>query len=128
MTTVGVGVDVVDVERFTKMLARRPSLEGRLFTERERHDTGSKPERLAARFAAKEAVLKALGGGIGSAAWHAIEVRRDPSGAPSIALHDGARSLATTAGVAQLHVSLSHSQLTAMALVVASSTGEHDAR
>ena len=121
MSTVAVGVDVVDVARFALALERRPRLIERLFTARERVDARERPERLAARFAAKEAVLKALGSGLGDASFQSIEVRRAPSGAPEIVLHDEARDLAATRGVATLHVSLSHTATTATAFVVATS-------
>jgi holo-[acyl-carrier protein] synthase len=78
MTTLAVGVDVVDVPRFTLALRRRPRLIERLFTEQERRDCQERPDRLAARFAAKEAVLKALGSGLGAASFQSIEVRREP--------------------------------------------------
>ena len=121
MATVAVGVDVVDVARFALALRRRPRMAERLFTSRERHDTADRPERLAARFAAKEAVLKALGSGLGDAAFRHIEVQRAPSGAPVIVLHAEAHELAAARGVATLHVSLSHTATTATAFVVASS-------
>lgn len=121
MATLAVGVDVVDVARFRLALQRRPRLAQRLFTPQERADTQDRPERLAARFAAKEAVLKALGSGLGDASFHSIEVRREPSGAPVIVLHAEAHDLAVARGVATLHVSLSHTGTTATAFVVASS-------
>ena len=80
MATLGVGVDIVDVPRFALALERHPRLLDRLFTEQERVDARSRPERLAARFAAKEAVLKTLHVGIGGAPWHSIEIHRDASG------------------------------------------------
>jgi holo-[acyl-carrier protein] synthase len=121
MSTVAVGVDVVDVARFTLALQRRPRMVERLFTARERSDTSERPERLAARFAAKEAVLKALGSGLGDASFRSIEVQREPSGAPVIVLYGKASELATARGIATLHVSLSHTDTTATAFVVASS-------
>ncbi len=125
MATRGVGLDVVDVARFGEVLARRPRLVERLFTDLERRDARGRSDRLAARFAAKEAVLKALGRGVGAAPWRAIEVVREPSGAPRVVLHDGARALARAAGVTTWHVSLTHSATTAGAIVVAS---DDDAR
>ena len=119
MTTLGVGVDVVDVERFALALRRQPRLAERLFTERERDDAKSRPERLAARFAAKEAVLKTLHSGIGAAPWRSIEIQRDPAGAPSVHLYGAAAELANDQGVASLHVSLSHTLTSALAFVVA---------
>ena len=121
MPTRGVGVDVVDVARFTLALGRRPRMAERLFTDRERLDSAGRPERLAARFAAKEAVLKALGSGLGDAPLRGIEVQRRPSGAPVIVLHDEALALARAKGVGEWHVSMSHTDTTATAFVIASS-------
>lgn len=124
MATVGVGVDVVDVERFALALERHPRIVERLFTEQEQRDARSRPERLAARFAAKEAVLKTLQSGVGAVAWRSIEVRKAPSGAPSIHLYEAAEQLARDHGVTSLHVSLSHTQISAVAFVVGSGPGD----
>jgi holo-[acyl-carrier protein] synthase len=121
MATLGVGVDIVDVPRFALVLERHPKIVARLFTHAEQDDAQARPERLAARFAAKEAVLKTLQVGFGAAPWTSIEIRRDASGAPSVHLHGAAAQLADQRGVKTLHVSLSHSQLTAIAFVVGSS-------
>ncbi len=121
MATEAVGVDVVDVARFALALRRRPRLLERLFTPREREDAAGRPERLAARFAAKEAVLKTLGSGLGDAPFSSIEVQRRPSGAPVIVLHDGAADLARARGITRLHVSLSHTATLATAFVIGSS-------
>lgn len=118
MATVGIGIDVVDVARFADVLERRPSVATRLFTDQERLDAAEQPARLAARFAAKEAVLKTFRVGVGAAAWRDIEVVRAASGAPSIALHGAAQALARQAGISQLLVTLSHTDLTAAAFVV----------
>ena len=120
MTTVGIGVDIVDVQRFDLALTRHPRLEARLFTARERRDAAQRPERLAARFAAKEAVLKSLRVGLGATGWHSIEVQRDDSGAPRVVLYGTAAELATALGVDTVHVSLSHTDTMAAAFVVAS--------
>jgi holo-[acyl-carrier protein] synthase len=128
VSTVGVGVDIVDVARFSLALERHPTLAARLFTDDERRDAHSQPERLAARFAAKEAVLKTLRSGIGAAPWRSIEIVRDPSGAPSVALHGAAATLARRHGVGAMHVSLSHTATTAAAFVVASAAEVPDAR
>ena len=124
MGVVGVGVDVVDVARFQLALTRRPRIVTRLFTEGEQRDARGKTERLAARFAAKEAVMKTLGVGVGSVPWQSIEVVRQPSGAPSIAVHGAAAELAARRGVTRFSVSLTHSDLSAIAMVV----GSDDAR
>ncbi|MGH8980763.1 MAG: holo-ACP synthase [Acidimicrobiales bacterium] len=115
----GVGVDAVDVERFGSVLDRRPSIATRLFTEGERRDGAGDVQRLAVRFAAKEATMKALGRGIGSVAWHDVEVVRAESGAPSLVLSSSAAILAARRGVSHWHVSLTHTATVAVAMVVA---------
>ena len=116
---IGVGLDLVDVNRFARTLERRPSLAQRLFTEEER--STKRPERLAARFAAKEAVMKALGSGIGSMAFRDIEVVLLPSGAPTVVLHGRAAEIAASRGVRSWQISLSHTDATAGAVVIAQS-------
>lgn len=118
MATLGVGVDIVDVPRFSLALDRHPRIVTRLFTDAERRDAKGRPERLAARFAAKEAVLKTLRVGFGAAPWTSIEVKRDDAGAPTLVLHGRAATLASERGVEQLHVSLSHTSSSAAAFVV----------
>ena len=118
----GIGIDAVDVARFRTVLGRRPGLARRLFTDAERSyaESGKDPgPRLAARFAAKEAVLKALGVGIGATDFHDVEVVRDASGAPRLALAGRAATLAAARGVRWWHLSLSHTELVAVASVVA---------
>jgi holo-[acyl-carrier protein] synthase len=115
----GVGIDAVDVGRFGSVLGRRPRIGERLFTEGERRDGNGDPQRLAARFAAKEATMKALGRGIGSMGWHDVEVVRAASGAPTLRLTASAAALAERYGVARWHVSLTHTDSVAVAMVVA---------
>ncbi len=116
--TRSVGVDVVDVPRFASAITRHPRLVQRLFTEREQRDARARPERLAARFAAKEAVLKTLHVGLGATPWHSIEIHRSREGVPSVHLYGTALDLATQRGVGALHLSMSHTSLTAVAFVV----------
>jgi holo-[acyl-carrier protein] synthase len=124
---VGVGVDAVDVARFRRVLDRRPRLAVRCFTAAEQSDaSGSADEAqsLAARFAAKEAVMKALGSGLGAFAWTDVEVRRTAGtgatrNAPFLVLHGAASELAGTRGAANLHLSLTHTDGVAIAFVVA---------
>jgi len=118
VTTLGVGVDVVDVPRFALAIERHPRLLTRLFTDQERLDARQRPERLAARFAAKEAVMKTLRVGIGATSWTSIEIHREHDGAPSVELHGGALELAQRRGVTRLHVSMTHTPITAAAFVV----------
>jgi holo-[acyl-carrier protein] synthase len=124
----GVGVDVVDVARFRLALERHPRIADRLFTEEEQRDACARPERLAARFAAKEAVMKTFRVGVGSAPWRSIEVTLDDAGAPSVLLHAPARQLAKSLGVTSLHLSMTHTDQTAAAFVVGSSDDESRGR
>ena len=118
MATVGIGIDIVDVPRFEKVLARRPKIVDRLFTEGEKLDTKLRPQRLAARFAAKEAVMKACGVGVGSTGWKTIEVKKMRSGAPMVVLHGTAQDLADRVGIKHMHITLTHTDMTAAAFVV----------
>jgi holo-[acyl-carrier protein] synthase len=115
----GVGVDAVDVGRFRSALGRRPSIGQRLFTEGERRDGNGDAQRLAVRFAAKEAAMKALGVGVGAMGWHDVEVVRLATGAPALRLSASAAELAERHGVARWHVSLTHTDSVAVAMVVA---------
>ena len=119
---VGIGIDLVDIDRFRTVLLRRPSVADRLFTADERtyaQRAVDPAARLAARFAAKEAALKALGYGLGGMRMAEIEVVRDDDGRPEIRLHGAARSIAATHGVGRWLVSLSHTDHLAQATVVA---------
>ena len=116
-----VGIDVAEVPRFRTVLARRPRLADRVFTEAERTYARRKrdpAERFAARFAAKEAVMKALGVGVGAFPFRDVEVTRARSGAPSITLHGKAAELARQRGVADWRISITHSELIAAVVVV----------
>ncbi len=124
MPTEGVGLDLVDVKRFAGALERHPRLALRLFTDAERRDAHARPERLAARFAAKEAVLKTFGVGLGAAPWRSIEVTLSESGAPSVLLHAPADELARARGVTTLHLSMTHTSDLAAAIVIGSSRGD----
>jgi holo-[acyl-carrier protein] synthase len=128
VTTVGVGIDVVDVARFRLALERRPKIVERLFTEGERRDARARPERLAARFAAKEAVMKTMKVGVGSAPWRSIEVTLDDAGAPSLLLHAPTRELANSLGLTTLHLSMTHTEQTAAAFVVGTAAEESRGR
>ncbi|HLW45397.1 MAG TPA: holo-ACP synthase [Acidimicrobiales bacterium] len=115
----GVGVDAVDVARFGAALSRRPAIATRLFTDGERRDGAGDAQRLAVRFAAKEATMKALGRGIGSFGWRDVEVVRLESGEPTLRLSGAATTLASSRGVSRWHVSLTHTATVAIAMVVA---------
>lgn len=118
----GLGLDLVEVARFAAALARHPNMAERLFTPGERDYAGGFADpapSLAARFAAKEAVMKALGVGLGAFAFPEVEVERHASGQPYLSLHGAARELASRRGVREWLVSLTHSETTAAAVVVA---------
>jgi holo-[acyl-carrier protein] synthase len=112
---VGVGIDVVDIERFTRTLARTPRLKERLFTETER---GLAPASLAARFAAKEAAAKALGAPVGLR-WLDATVHRGDDGRPHLVITGTVAARAAELGIDTFHLSLSHDAGIASAVVVA---------
>ena len=119
---IGLGIDAVEIDRFRRVLARRPGLAARLFTDAERAYGArfSDPApRLAARFAAKEAAMKALGVGLGAFPFHDVEVVRAPSGAPSLRVSGAAAALAAERGVTSFLVSITHTDTTAEAVVAA---------
>ncbi|WP_433437365.1 holo-ACP synthase [Nonomuraea sp. CA-141351] len=111
----GIGVDVVDIARFEASLERTPRLRERLFTEGERE---LPVQSLAARFAAKEAVAKALGAPAGLDHREA-EVRRDEAGKPELRITGRAAEVAYDLGVKRWHISLSHDAGVAVAYVIA---------
>jgi holo-[acyl-carrier protein] synthase len=118
---VGVGIDVVDVTRFGESLERTPALAVRLFTERER----TLPlYSLAARFAAKEALAKALGAPVGLG-WHDAEVHRGEGRRPEFVLRGTVAERVAELGITSVHVSLSHDAGIASAVVVAEREGSH---
>lgn len=124
MHVVGHGVDLVEVARIGAMLDEHGQrFLDRCFTPAEqayKADTRRRVEHLAARFAAKEAVLKALGTGLtGGIAWTDIEVVAEPNGSPRIALRGAAAAAASVLGVKSWLVSLSHTDAHAMASVIA---------
>lgn len=117
-----VGIDAVDIGRFRQLLARRPGVAERLFTSAELARAGRRADRvptLAARFAAKEATMKALGVGVGGIGWHDVELGATDSGAPVLVVRGRASTRAEAAGVGRWHVSLTHTDTLAMASVVA---------
>ncbi len=120
---VGIGVDIVDVARFEDVLRRTPRISERLFTPRERvraDGTLLTATSLAARFAAKEAVAKALRVPRGME-WHDCEVIEHGSGAPTLELTWTVAAAAADIGASAWHLSLSHDGGMALAYVVAES-------
>ena len=119
---IGIGVDAVEIARFRRSLERTPSMRERLFTVEELEYVAAQADpvpSLAVRFAAREAVMKALGVGLGAFGFHEVWVTRVASGVPSLCVTGQARVLADAAGVTRWHLSLTHSDLIAIAYVVA---------
>jgi len=114
MSVLGVGIDVVDIARFGETLERTPAMRERLFTPTERSRSLAS---LAARFAAKEALAKALGAPEGMG-WLDAEVVNGPSGDPRLDVRGSVQARADVLGVATMHVSLSHDAGIASAVVV----------
>lgn len=119
----GIGIDVVEVERIEQAIARwGDAFVLRVFTsdeaERARHPR-VRSMRLAARFAAKEAVMKALGLGWRTMAWREIEIRNDPLGRPTVFLTGGAARAAAQQKVGTIHVTLTHTHELALASALA---------
>ena len=118
----GIGIDAVDIERFRKLLSRRPNMRTRLFTQNElmslqhrQDDAGS----LAARFAVREATMKAMGVGLGAFDFHDVSVANIESGAPQLIVTGRALALAQDKGIGGWHVSITHTDSMAMAVVAA---------
>lgn len=112
---VGVGVDICAVERMTSMITRRPGIVDRLFTPAEH--TGRSPEQLAARFAAKEALAKALGAPTGLS-WHDAQVVSRDDGTPTMVLSGSVAARAAQLRVGRVHLSMSHDGGMATAFIV----------
>lgn len=123
----GIGVDVVDVERFRHSLERTPTMRERIFVAEELDYVAPKLDpvpSLAARFAAREAVMKAMGLGLGAFSFHEVWVHVErvggaATGPPSLVVTGRALDLAIARGIGRWHVSLSHDGPVAIAQVVA---------
>ncbi|GAA3581881.1 holo-ACP synthase [Klugiella xanthotipulae] len=118
---IGIGVDTVEIARFERSLDRTPALAVRLFTEAER---GLPVRSLAARFAAKESLIKALGGSDG-VSWHDLVVPPRTAGRPAFELSEGLRAALAAVGGDRVHLSLTHDGGMATAFVVVEG-GPHD--
>jgi len=114
------GVDLIEISRVSEVVARhgRRYLE-RIYTSAELEQCGRNIESLAGRFAAKEAVSKALGTGIGDVTWKDIEILGDEQNAPLLTLHDAAEQRSKELGLTEWSVSISHSMSHAVAFAVA---------
>ena len=118
----GLGIDLIETARLARALARTPGLEARVFTDGESADCAARGDRvqaLAARFAAKEACLKALGTGWAAGlGFRQVEVVALAGGRPTLRLHGAAAARAASLGVTRIHVSLTHQPGAAAAVVV----------
>jgi holo-[acyl-carrier protein] synthase len=118
----GIGIDAVDIARFRDLLTRRPHLRDRLFTPDELTSLAGREDdaaSLAARFAVREAAMKALGVGLGAFDFHDVSVEKMASGAPRLLVTGRAEALAQTRGVDGWHVSITHTDGVAVAVVAA---------
>jgi holo-[acyl-carrier protein] synthase len=114
------GVDVIEVHRIDHAILRHGDrFFDRFYTNQELIDSNGRTPALAARIAAKEAVAKALGTGIGDIAWKEIEVINGPRREPQLRLHGQAQELAISMGLTDWAISLSHTEQHAVAVAVA---------
>ncbi|HEY7478398.1 MAG TPA: holo-ACP synthase [Actinomycetota bacterium] len=121
MEIVGLGVDICEIARMERALARHPTMRQRVFTPEEIAycDAKARPaESFAGRFAAREAVIKALGGYRGKR-WQDISVVRHASGAPTIALTGQAKQRADALGITRVLITFTHERTNAVAFAVA---------
>lgn len=122
----GLGVDIVEIDRMARALERHPRLKERIFSDEERSycDKRARPEvHYALRFAAKEAVLKSLGTGFSGMRFMDVEVVREGTGRPVPVLHGRAAERAAELGIIEMHLSLSFTHSTAVASAVAITEG-----
>lgn len=113
------GVDMLEIERLREAMENHGErFLNRVFTSRELDENIRKVESLAGRFAAKEAVAKAFGSGIGDVAWKEIEILRAESGQPLLVLHGAAKSKAEAMRIVNWSMSISHTEGHAIAFVV----------
>ena len=127
---IGIGVDVVDLARFERATSRTPGVITRLFADSEQWDGDARRSlsSLAARFAAKEAVIKAIGDSTG-VRWHDMAVVSDGLRNPSIEVYNALADIVAARGITSIHLSVSHDAGIAIAYVIAeghgvSNTGE----
>jgi len=120
MSKLATGVDLIEISRISRAVDRHGErFLRRIFTRKELALISHKPASLAGRFAAKEAVAKALGSGIGDVGWTEIEILRGPNNEPELHLHGNARRVAEQLGYHTWSISLSHSMDFAIAMVTA---------
>ncbi len=119
---IGVGTDIVEIDRIAKAMDRQERFLTKLFTENEIsyfESRGLRPETVAGNFCAKEAVVKAMGTGLRGFNWTDIEVLRDDLGKPVLHLYQGAKAKTDQIGIDTIHISISHCKTYATATAVA---------
>lgn len=120
MTRHEVGIDLIDVDRIVAVLSRYPDrFRSRILTPSEDRYCRGKPERIAGRWAAKEAVSKVLGLGVRGVGWREIEVLPNRAGQPQVHLHGRASARAEAMGLGEVTVSISHERRMAVAVAMA---------
>lgn len=125
MRIVGLGVDLADIERVGRVLAKYPKFAERCFTDHEREYAfrfASPERRLAARFAGKEAVMKAMGTGWRRIRWRDIEITG--GGKPTVRMSGNAAARATALGITEVLITITHTDTSALVMAVA--VGEHE--
>jgi holo-[acyl-carrier protein] synthase len=125
MKIIGLGVDLADVDRVERVLARYPRFADRCFTEHEREYAfryANPARRLAARFAGKEAVMKSMGRGWRQIGWKDIEITG--GGKPTVRISGEAQRRADTLGVTEVLITITHTDTSALVMAIA--VGEHD--
>ncbi len=131
-TLIGIGVDTVEIERIALVASRHPRFAGRVLSEAERarfecfRSEARRASFLAGRFAAKEAVMKSLGVGMGRLRWRDISVISGPTGKPEVRLSGTALKVAREQGVTRMHVSISHGREIALASAIAAAVDSED--
>lgn len=120
MQSVTNGIDLVEIERFSRIDPKiKERFCRRVFTAKEIAAADNKDERYAGKFAAKEAAAKALGCGIGDIHWHDLEILNDPKGKPVLHLYGEAERIAREIGWVSWTVSITHTSITAAAVITA---------
>jgi len=118
------GIDILEIERVRLAMEKHGDrFQRRIFTPAEITECKGRADALAVRFAGKEAAVKALGTGIGPVGWLDVETLHEPGGRPYLVLHGNAEKIASSLGLTDWSISLSHSQSHAVAVVVAA--GDH---
>ena len=113
------GIDIIEIDRIQNVLIKHPErFLRKIFTEYEINYCRGRATQLAARFASKEAAMKALGTGIRGVGWREVEVQRSRSGKPYIILHGRANKRAESIGIKKIELSISHSKNLATAMVI----------